>query len=132
MKIKLFLSLLFVLGLAISCGKNNESTGTTSSSFSNNIQSPSTMNGYFNLNTQMIEVGSKSYQIGPQSNQQAINMAFQQAQMSQIQPVYVQGAQKLKARITGAVYNPYQYGNNNQYPQQNVLVLNVVGIQFYR
>ncbi len=132
MKILLVFSYIVLSMLISSCGKN-ETGALNTNTFSSNMNTPTTVNGYFNLQTNMFEVGGIVYQPGPQSNNQAIQQAFQQANMAHIQPVYIQGVAKLKARITGSIYNPNQYGmNNGTQNMQGMHILNILGVQFHQ
>lgn len=115
-----------------SCG--GKDGGSKSSAFSSAL---STQNGYYNTQTQALEVGNQTYPPN-QAYSQIMNQAIQQAQQQGIQPILVNGVYKFKAQITGSVYGAMPVGTNqnypynssyNQYGQQQLQLQSVV---FYR
>jgi len=112
------LSLLFLMTLIVaSCGNNNQSNNGSS------LNGYGTQTGYYDLSTQVIQVGATTY---PPSQQYAIlvNQALQQAQMRNVQPVMINGSRKLRARVT--FQNP-NTGYSNGYQQGLIMT----AIQFY-
>lgn len=131
MKTTLLGLLLIMTFVFTGCGGKDNKSGddaySGSNPFSSSNGAPVTRNGYLNLQTQALEVGSMSY---PPQQQYApiVNQAIMQAQYSNVKPIQHNGAWKLRARITGYDYNSYQqqpyqngynYGNTYSYPQYN-------------
>jgi hypothetical protein len=127
---------LLALMTIVSCAKEKDKKAQ--SGFGADPYTAATLEGYFNPSSQTpIEVGGIVYSLSSQTNTQLVYQAIQQARMSQIQPLYVNGVAKYRARVTGYVNNiqyanSYQYTNqyNNQYSQQ-ANILTVTAIQFY-
>ncbi len=120
---------LTMMMFTVSCGDSEKSKKSSSSVFTSSL---TTKEGYYNLQSQALEVGSTTY---PPSQEyaQVMNQALEQAQRSNVQPVTVNGVQKLRARIT-AQLNTYNQGYNTGYPQtpnQTQGTLTISSIQFY-
>ena len=134
MKVLTILALVSMMAFTVSCGDKDKSS-KSSNTFSNNL---STQNGYYNTQTQALEIGSQVY---PPSQQYAtvMNQAIMNARNQNIQPVMVNGVQKFRARITAQmISNQYNNQYNQQYqqpPQQysqyNQPMLNITSVQFY-
>ena len=105
-------------------------------SFSADPNHASTLTGLINPASQTpIEVSGVVYSVSSQTNTQIIDQALQEAQKSQIQPLYVSGVPKYRARVTGFVNN-IEYANqnkqyNNPYTQTQANILTVTAIQLY-
>lgn len=136
MKLTSFIALLMMTIFMVSCGDKDKSKSNTGV-FGNAL---STQEGFYNPQTQVIEVGSMTY---PPSQQYAVvmNRALQQAQVNNVQPVNINGVMKYRARIT-AMQNNYQPVNGgynagyNQtggysYPAVTQSTLNISDIQLY-
>lgn len=130
---KLF-SLIALTIMAISftsCG--GKDGGSKSSAFSSAI---STQSGYYNTQTQALEVGNQTYPPN-QAYAQIMNQAIQQAQAQGIQPILVNGVYKFRAQITGSVYGVgtgynqnYPYNSSyGQYGQQQLQLTSVVFVR---
>ena len=120
-----------VLSLLITaCGGKDNSSGSSSSSFSVDPNRTSTVTGYLSQQQPTFEVGATTYQLA-QGSYPIINSAFQAAQQQGIQPVLINGAYKYRARITGSMLTQYtQQGypqpQQQPQPQYNTGTLNVV------
>lgn len=135
MKLTSFIALLMMTFLIVSCG-DKEKSKSTSGVFGSAL---STQEGFYNPQTQVIEVGVTTYP----PNQQyamAVNQALQQAQMNRVQTVNVNGVMKYRARITAMAnnYQPVNGGYNAGYNQTGGYnpgvsqgTLNISNIQFY-
>jgi hypothetical protein len=135
-KISLLALILMTVALTGCGGKDGGSKGSSSI---NSLQAgqPFTKDGYYNTQTQALEMDGITY---PPSQQyaQAMNAAIQQAQQQQVQPILVNGVYKFKARISGVSngtgvayntgYNPY----NTSYNQYNQATFSLTSVQFYR
>lgn len=124
--------------LIVSCG-GKEKSKSNSGAFGNTL---TTQEGFYNLQTQSIEVGTMVY---PPNQQYAtvMNQALQQAQMNRVQPVNINGAQKYRARITAMAANYQQPNTGYQQPNPGYnqpapynpgmtqSTLNISNIQFY-
>ena len=126
----LLLILLALTLTAVSCGDKDKGSSSNSGQFTDQL---SVKEGYINVSNQQapIEVGGTAY---PVPNQQVMMMINQAIQMSGLQPQYINGAQKFRARITGRIYNPYNAYNGGmtypgQMPAQNIL--EITSIQVY-
>lgn len=108
--------LILMVFLAIACGKDNKSSGG-GNGLSSNPYKQSTVTGYL-WGDGRITVGSTTYQM--MSNTLSNQQLNQQLMSSGIQPTYVNGVARFKARITGSIYNPcqQQYYQNTGYNQQ--------------
>ncbi len=135
MKLTSFIALMMMTFLIVSCG-DKEKSKSNSGVFGSAL---STQEGFYNIQTQTIEVGGMTY---PPSQQYAMvmNQALQQAQMQGVQPVNINGVQKYRARITAMAnnYQPVNGGYNAGYNQTggyNPAVtqgtLNISNFQFY-
>lgn len=134
MKLTSFIALLMMTILMVSCGgkeKSKSNTGVFGSALS-------TQEGFYNPQTQVIEVGPMTY---PPNQQYAtvVNRALQQARVMNVQPVNINGVMKYRARITAMqnTYQPVNTGYNTGYtqPGYNPAVtqstLNISDIQLY-
>lgn len=138
-KFSLLALILMTVALTGCGGKDGGSKGTGSI---DQLQAGQafTKDGYYNPQTQVLEIDGRSY---PPSQQyaQAMNAAIQQAQQQQIQPIQINGVYKFRARISGISngsgvayntgYNPYNT-SYNQYNQYNQATFSLTSVQFYR
>lgn len=96
-----------LLILLVSCGGDKNSSGS-STSLSSNLSAPTTVEGYLYSNG-TLEIAGGSYQMVSSLSGAQIN---QQIYSSGVQPIQMNGMQKYRARITGALYNPCQQDQN--------------------
>jgi hypothetical protein len=111
----LFLVTALALGV-VACGNKDKSSGSATS-FSSDPYKVSTVVGYLDVSQPIVVVGNVTYQLSQNSYavvNQALNLAHQQG----IQPVMINGVQKLKANITGSLVTQNQQYPQQQYPQQ--------------
>lgn len=95
----------------VSCGGDDKDKSSSSGRFTNNL---STQTGYYNLSSQNLEIDGQTYSI--QQYYQAIQPALLEAQQRNIQPRQVNGAYKLRAKVTARLMN-YNQPYNQQYNQ---------------
>jgi opacity protein-like surface antigen len=103
---------LLLMSLAfVSCGNDNSSSknGVYGSGYG---AGGTTQIGYYDLNSQVIQVGQQTI---PPSQQYSmiVNQALQNAQLRNVRPVMINGVQKLRARVT--FQNPYSNGYGTGY-----------------
>ncbi len=138
-KFSLLALILMTVALTGCGGKDGGSKGNGGSINQLQAGQPFTKDGYYNTQTQALEMDGITY---PPSQQyaQAMNTAIQQAQQQQIQPILINGVYKFRARITGVSngsgyntgynqgYNPY----NTSYNQYGQATFSLTSVQFYR
>ena len=136
---KKFSLLALILMTVALTGCGGKDGGSKSSGSINQLQAGQafTKDGYYNTQTQALEMDGITY---PPSQQyaQAMNAAIQQAQQQQVQPILVNGVYKFRARIsgvsngTGVAYNTGYSPYNTSYNQYNQATFSLTSVQFYR
>ena len=141
MKMITLFALLLVTVSLTSCGGKSGGGGGNGASISQ-LQAGQayTKNGYYNTQTQALEIDGVTYPAS-QAYAQVMNQAIQQAQSAGVQPIQVDGVYKFRARISGISTGPtYQGGystvgyQQNPYQQQQYgqAQLQLTSVAFYR
>ena len=89
-----------------------EKYGESSSSYESDPYIVTTVEGYLDAQQPVFMLGNTSYQIS-QNSLTIISQAFQVAQQQGIQPVWVNGSMKFKARIAASLQSGYQQTGMN-------------------
>ena len=140
MKMITFFALIIVTLSLTSCGGKSGGGGSGSSISQLQAGQAYTKNGYYNTQTQALEIDGVTYPAS-QAYASVMNQAIQQAQSQNIVPVMVNGVYKFKARISGVSTGPTRYQGGystvgyqqNPYQQQyGQAQLNLTSVSFYR
>lgn len=113
----LFLVTALALGV-VACGNKDKSSSSSASGqpfTASPYGVPATIQtrvGYLDVSQPIVVVGNVTYQLS-QNSYAVVNQAMNLAHQQGIQPVMINGVQKLKANITGSLQT-----QNQQYPQQ--------------